>query len=71
MDPVGEVPSAHQQMTVMADGMDRCMDPRQARELVSLALRMTDRGHVRLLGTVRDPSVAEGLPGVQVLHLGV
>ncbi|MEU8786618.1 biotin transporter BioY [Streptomyces sp. NPDC048637] len=70
MDPVGEVPSAHQQMTVMADGMDRCMDPRQARELVSLALRMTERGHVRLLGTVRDPSVAEGLPGVQVLHLG-
>ncbi|MGY5126134.1 biotin transporter BioY [Streptomyces nigrescens] len=71
MDPVGEVPSAHQQMTVMADGMDRCMDPRQARELVSLALRMTERGHVRLLGTVRDPSVVEGLPGVQVLHLGV
>ncbi|MFI1160375.1 biotin transporter BioY [Streptomyces sioyaensis] len=70
MDPVGEVPSAHQQMTVLADGMDRCMDLRQARELVSLAVRMTERGHVRLLGTVRDPSVADGLPGVQVLHLG-
>ncbi|MFE3883450.1 biotin transporter BioY [Streptomyces lydicus] len=69
MDPAGEVPSAHQQMTVMADGMDRCMDRRQARELVSLAVRMTERGHVRLLGTVRDPSVADGLPGVQVLHL--
>lgn len=69
MDPVGEFPSAHQQMTVMADGMDRCMDRRQARELVSLAVRMTERGHVRLLGTVRDPSVADGLPGVQVLHL--
>ncbi|MFD9205550.1 biotin transporter BioY [Streptomyces sioyaensis] len=71
MDPVGEVPSAHQQMTVLADGMDRCMDGRQARELVSLAARMTERGHVRLLGTVRDPTVADGLPGVQVLHLGV
>ncbi|MGG7570955.1 biotin transporter BioY [Streptomyces sirii] len=70
MDPAGEIPSAQQQMTVMADGMDRCMDRRQARELVSLAVRMADRGHVRLLGTVRDPSVAEGLPGVQVLHLG-
>ncbi|MEV6564316.1 biotin transporter BioY [Streptomyces kronopolitis] len=70
MDPVGEVPSARQQMTVLADGMDRCMDPRQARELVSLAVRMTERGHVRLLGTVRDPEVADGLPGVQVLHLG-
>ncbi|BDM71626.1 hypothetical protein HEK616_51130 [Streptomyces nigrescens] len=70
MDPAGEIPSAQQQMTVMADGMDRCMDRRQARELVSLAVRMAERGHVRLLGTVRDPSVADGLPGVQVLHLG-
>ncbi|MEU9115675.1 biotin transporter BioY [Streptomyces sp. NPDC048483] len=71
MDPAGEIPSAHQQLTVMADGLDRCMDRRQARELVSLAVRMAERGHIRLLGTVRDPSVAEGLPGVRVLHLGV
>ncbi|MEK2479086.1 biotin transporter BioY [Streptomyces noursei] len=71
MDPAGEIPLALQQMTVMADGMDRCMDRRQVRELVSLAVRMAERGHVRLLGTVRDPSVAEGLPEVQVLHLGV
>ncbi|AJT63766.1 hypothetical protein T261_2081 [Streptomyces lydicus] len=71
MDPAGEIPSAQQQLTVMADGLDRCMDRRQARELLSLAARMTRRGHVRLLGAVRDQSVAEGLPGVQVLHLGV
>ncbi|MEV0371740.1 biotin transporter BioY [Streptomyces sp. NPDC050636] len=71
MDPAGEIPSAQQQLTVMADGMDRCMDERQVRELVSLAVRMAERGHVRLLGTVRDPSVVEGLPGVRVLHLGV
>ncbi|MCB5906554.1 biotin transporter BioY [Streptomyces pinistramenti] len=70
MDPVGEIPSAFQQMTVVADGMDRCMDDRQAGELVSLAVRMARRGHVRLLGTVRDPAVAEGLPDVQVLRLG-
>ncbi|MFJ8671641.1 biotin transporter BioY [Streptomyces sp. NPDC093589] len=62
MDPAGEIPSAQQQLTVMADGMDRCMDDRQARELVSLAVRMAARGHVRLLGTVRDPSVVEGCP---------
>ncbi|MFI9052161.1 biotin transporter BioY [Streptomyces sp. NPDC053427] len=71
MDPVGEIPPAHQQLTVMADGLDRCMDRRQARELVSLAVRMAERGHVRLLGAVGDPSVADGLPGVRVLHLGV
>ncbi|MGW2630853.1 biotin transporter BioY [Streptomyces chattanoogensis] len=71
MDPAGEIPSAQQQLTVMADGLDRCMDRRQARELLSLAARMTRRGHVRLLGAVRDQAVAEELPGVQVLHLGV
>lgn len=70
MDPAGEIPSARQQMTVMADGMDRCMDRRQARELMSLAVRMAERGHVRVLGTVREPSTVEGLTGVQVLHLG-
>lgn len=70
MDPAGEIPSARQQMTVMADGMDRCMDRRQARELMSLAVRMAERGHVRVLGTVRDPLAVEGLPGVEVLHLG-
>ncbi|KIZ14916.1 ATP-binding protein [Streptomyces natalensis] len=70
MDPAGEIPSACQQLTVMADGLDRCLDRRQARELLSLAVRMAERGHVRLLGSVRDPSAAEGLPGVQVLHLG-
>ncbi|GAU66926.1 hypothetical protein SSP35_04_00040 [Streptomyces sp. NBRC 110611] len=69
MDPAGEIPSARQQMTVMADGLDRCMDRRQARELMSLAARMAERGHVRVLGTVRDAAAAEGLPGVQVLHL--
>ncbi|TSB21739.1 biotin transporter BioY [Streptomyces benahoarensis] len=70
MDPVAEIPEALQQLTVVADGADRCMDARQAAELMALAVRMADRGRVRLLGTVRDPAVADGLPGVRVLHLG-
>ncbi|MGW1840475.1 biotin transporter BioY [Streptomyces sp. NPDC002067] len=70
MDPVAEIPEALQQLTVVADGADRCMDARQAAGLMALAVRMADRGRVRLLGTVRDPAVADGLPGVRVLHLG-
>ncbi|GAA3177750.1 MULTISPECIES: biotin transporter BioY [Streptomyces] len=70
MDPVAEIPEARQQLTVVADGADRCMDARQAAELMALAVRMADRGRVRLLGTVRDPAAADGLPGVRVLHLG-
>ncbi|MFF9478396.1 AAA family ATPase [Streptomyces sp. NPDC014733] len=70
MDPVAEIPEARQQLTVVADGADRCMDARQAAELMALAARMADRGRVRLLGTVRDPAAADGLPGVRVLHLG-
>ncbi|MET9295894.1 biotin transporter BioY [Streptomyces sp. NPDC003077] len=69
MDPAGEVPSARQVLTVVADGLDRCLDRRQARELLTLAVRMTERGHIRLLGVVGDASPAEGLPGVRVLHL--
>ncbi|UNO39500.1 biotin transporter BioY [Streptomyces sp. MST-110588] len=70
MDPVAEVPSARQVLTVVADGLDRCLDRRQARALLALAVRMVERGHIRLLGTVRDASAVEGLPGVRVLHLG-
>ncbi|WP_030021705.1 ATP-binding protein [Streptomyces monomycini] len=70
MDPAGEVLSARQVLGLTADGLDRSLDDRQARALLELAVRMVGRGHVRLLGTVRDASAAEGLPGVRVLHLG-
>ncbi|MGW1073677.1 AAA family ATPase [Streptomyces sp. NPDC002537] len=59
MDPVAEVLPARQALTVLADGFDRCLDPRQARELLALAVRMCERGHVRLVGTVRGEVVEE------------
>ncbi|MFH8343958.1 biotin transporter BioY [Streptomyces sp. NPDC018045] len=71
MDPAGEVLSARQVLGLMADGMDRSLDDRQARALLELAVRMVGRGHIRLLGTVRDASAAAGLSEVRVLHLGV
>ncbi|MDR3032093.1 MAG: ATP-binding protein, partial [Kitasatospora sp.] len=52
VDPAGEVPAALQTLTVLADGFDRCLDRRQARELLQLAARMCERGHIGLVGAV-------------------
>ncbi|MER5410954.1 ATP-binding protein [Streptomyces sp. NPDC002769] len=68
VDPVGEVPAALQTLTVLADGIDRGLDVRQAGELVRLAARMCERGHIRLVGAVSDAvrvCGADGLDGVE------
>ncbi|UGY94088.1 AAA family ATPase [Streptomyces gobiensis] len=70
MDPVREVLAARQALTVLADGFDRGLDGRQAQELLALAARMCERGHIRLLGTVTDAERAAGTPGATVLRLG-
>ncbi|MFF5983222.1 ATP-binding protein [Streptomyces olindensis] len=69
VDPAGEVPAALQTLTVLADGFDRALDPRQRRELLGLAARMCERGHIRLVGAVSDASWAAGTAGVTVVHL--
>lgn len=69
VDPVREVPEAHQALTVLADGLDRSLDARQRRELLGLAARMCERGHIRLLGTLYDASAAFGVPGARLVRL--
>lgn len=69
VDLAGEVPAALQSLTVLADGFDRCLDARQTGELVRLAARMCERGHIRLLGAVNDASVALGVAGATVVNL--
>ncbi|MCX4659595.1 ATP-binding protein [Streptomyces uncialis] len=62
VDPVAEVPAAFQCLTVLADDFDRCLDNRQTRALARLAASMCARGHVRLVGSVRDATaVREGV----------
>ncbi|MFF1451112.1 AAA family ATPase [Streptomyces sp. NPDC058274] len=60
VDPAGEVPEALQTLTVLADGFDRRMDPRQSGELLRLAARMCEQGHIRLVAAVSDVAGAEG-----------
>ncbi|MFI9201807.1 AAA family ATPase [Streptomyces sp. NPDC053048] len=72
VDPAAEVLPARQVLTVLADGFDRCLDPRQARELLGLAARMCERGHIRLVGTVRGEvgETAHEVAGASMVDLG-
>jgi energy-coupling factor transporter ATP-binding protein EcfA2 len=67
VDTSGEIPAAVQVLTVLADGLDAGLDRQQTRELLSLAGMAAERGHIRLLGTLHDGTVAEGLGGVSVV----
>ncbi|MGC9542463.1 ATP-binding protein [Streptomyces sp. UG1] len=69
VDPVREVPEAMQTLTVLADGLDRGLDPVQRGELAALAARMCERGHIRVVGAVSDASGVAGVPGLTVVHL--
>ncbi|MHA5053763.1 AAA family ATPase [Streptomyces sp. SD15] len=69
VDPAGEVPAALQTLTVLADGFDRGLDAGQAGELVRLAARMCERGHIRLVGAVSDASRVFEAAGVTVVDL--
>ncbi len=72
VEQAAEVPSAYQTLTVLADGLDRCLDVTQLRELLALAVEMCARGHIRLVGTVTDATaatVARGVEGVRVVDL--
>lgn len=69
VDTAGEVPAALQTLTVLADGFDRGLDARQRDQLVRLAARMCERGHIRLVGAVSDVSWASGVDGATVVHL--
>ncbi|MFF8973092.1 AAA family ATPase [Streptomyces sp. NPDC014995] len=69
VDPPGEVPDAMRALTVLADGFDRALDVRQRGELLRLAVRMGERGHIRCVGAVSDASWAAGTTGVTVVHL--
>ncbi|MFB7917508.1 ATP-binding protein [Streptomyces sp. NPDC056061] len=59
VDAAGEVPSAMQTLTVLADGFDRDLDGRQVRGLLELAVTVAAAGHIGLVGTVTERG-AEG-----------
>ncbi|MFE7503462.1 ATP-binding protein [Streptomyces albidoflavus] len=67
-DPAAEVPHAYQSLTVLADSLDRDLDTRQLRGLVTLAGRAVSRGHIRLIGTVRDAGEALGADGAAAVE---
>nr|WP_319595862.1 ATP-binding protein [Streptomyces sp. ID05-04B] len=70
VDPAGEVPAATQTLTLLADGLDRGLDVRQRAELLRLAVRMAERGHIRCVAAVGDGSWVARTDGVTVVDLG-
>ncbi|MFJ9430462.1 ATP-binding protein [Streptomyces sp. NPDC101490] len=71
MDRIAEVPDAMQSLTLLADGLDRGLDERQARGLLDLAVDIAADGHIRLAGTAgaRTGATARAMPGVTVVDL--
>ncbi|MFF9347834.1 ATP-binding protein [Streptomyces sp. NPDC014734] len=71
VDAAGEVPSALQTLTVLADGFDRDLDGRQVRGLLDLAVAVAAAGHIGLVGTVteRGAAGARETAGVRVVDL--
>ncbi|MFB7369304.1 AAA family ATPase [Streptomyces sp. NPDC056222] len=71
MDQLAEVPGAMRTLTVLSDGLDRGLDPRQLRELLGLATTICAGGHIRLVATVGETVAASvrETPGVSVVEL--
>ncbi|MFI9626348.1 ATP-binding protein [Streptomyces sp. NPDC052042] len=71
VDAVGEVPSALQTLTVLADGLDRDLDGRQLHGLLDLAVSVAATGHIGLVGTVTERGAfgAGETAGVTVVDL--
>ncbi|NEB78097.1 ATP-binding protein, partial [Streptomyces sp. SID14478] len=73
VDAAAEVPAAYQSLTVLADGLDRGLDPVQSAELTALAARMCARGHIRLVAAVGEAGPADEAArahGATVVDLG-
>ncbi|MFI0235170.1 AAA family ATPase [Streptomyces sp. NPDC016845] len=58
VDTAAEVPEAYQSLTVLADNLDRALDPVQCTQLIALAARMCARGHIRLVAATGENSPA-------------
>ncbi|MGW4272154.1 AAA family ATPase [Streptomyces seoulensis] len=69
VDSAGEVPEALQTLTVLVDGLDVGLDPRQRAALLGLAGRMCERGHIRLAGAVSDGTWTGEEPAARVVDL--
>lgn len=68
VDPA-EVPDALQLLTVLTEDMDQGLDRRQLGELLGLADRMRERGHVRVVASAHEREWLDGMPGVTAVEL--
>ncbi|GAA4848920.1 ATP-binding protein [Kitasatospora terrestris] len=68
VDPAAEVPSAHRQLTVLAEDLGAGLSLEQTASLLRVAREVCAKEDVRLLGALQDPAAALDLPEVRLIE---
>ncbi|GAA2155221.1 ATP-binding protein [Kitasatospora kazusensis] len=68
VDPAGEVPSAHRQLTVLAEDLGAGLGAEQTASLLRVAREVCEREDVRLLGALQDPAAAREAGGAELIE---
>ncbi|WP_441246087.1 AAA family ATPase [Kitasatospora sp. McL0602] len=68
VDPAGDIPSAHRQLTVLAEDLGAGLAAEQTAALLRVAREVCDREDVRLLGALQDPGAAREAGGVELIE---
>ncbi|MEV4614497.1 ATP-binding protein [Kitasatospora sp. NPDC049258] len=68
VDPAEEVPSAHRQLTVLAEDLGAGLAVEQTASLLRLASEVCAKEDVRLLGALQEPTAAREVGGVELVE---
>ncbi|MDH6578660.1 ATP-binding protein [Kitasatospora sp. MAP5-34] len=68
VDPADEVPSAHRQLTVLAEDLGAGLGAEQTASLLRVAREVCEREDVRLLGALQDPAAAREAGGAELIE---
>lgn len=68
VDPAGEVPSAHRQLTVLAEDLGAGLGAEQTASLLRVAREVCEREDIRLLGALQEPAAAREVGGVELIE---
>ncbi len=68
VDPAGDIPSAHRQLTVLAEDLGAGLGAEQTASLLRVAREVCEREDVRLLGALQEAAAAREVGGVDLIE---
>lgn len=68
VDPAGEVPSAHRQLTVLAEDLGAGLGAEQVASLLRVAREVCEKEDIRLLAALQDPAAAREAGGAELVE---